>query len=229
MRRGGLVIFTMVVLLPLSCMPMNVSAHTPSTFVSILSSDGPKPENITQSTDFFEGDEVKFLMKDDGENVTMRVSIDIDGDGVFNQSNDVFSNWLNYSCELNENGTETLDENCTVEFKYRFDANNSTGTYYYQVERRVGENHTNSWMYTIFVGVDIHQDGDSQLPNIGDCFGDACEEEVVVEVQTSNDDFSDYLKITILISLVAVIILTISIIKDSSSVDEKLYINLEEE
>ena len=119
MRRGGLVIFTMVVLLLISCMPMNVSAHTPSTFVSILSNDGPKPENITQSTDFFEGDEVKFLMKDDGENVTMRVSIDIDGDGVFNQSNDVFSNWLNYSCELNENGTETLDENCTVEFKYR--------------------------------------------------------------------------------------------------------------
>ena len=209
---------------------MNVSAHTPSTLTSILSSDGPKPENITQSTDFFEGDEVWFLMKDDGENVTMRVSIDIDRDGVFNQSNDVFSTWLNHSCELNENGTEKVDENCTVDFKYRFDANNSTGTYYYyQVERRVGENHTNSWMYTIFVGVDIHQDGDSQLPSIGDCFGDACEEEVVVEVQTTNDNYSDYLKITILISLVAVIILTISIIKDSSNEDEKIYIDLGEE
>ena len=98
---------------------MNVSAHTPSTLTSILSSDGPKPENITQSTDFFEGDEVWFLMKDDGENVTMRVSIDIDRDGVFNQSNDVFSTWLNHSCELNENGTEKVDENCTVDFKYR--------------------------------------------------------------------------------------------------------------
>ena len=84
-------------------------------------------------------------------------------------------------------------------------------------------------MYTIFVGVDIHQDGDSQLPNIGDCFGDACDEEVAVEVQTSDDDFSDYLKITILISLVAVIMLTISIIKDTSAEDEKLYIDLEEE
>ena len=90
-------------------------------------------------------------------------------------------------------------------------------------ERRCDECNDCSWC------VDIHQDGDSQLPNIGDCFGDACEEEVVVEVQTSDDDFSDYLKITILISLVAVIILTISIIKDSSSVDEKLYIDLEEE
>ena len=208
---------------------MNVSAHTPSTLTSILSSDGPEPENITQSTDFFEGDEVWFLMKDDGENVTMRVSIDIDRDGVFNQSNDVFSTWLNHSCELNENGTEKVDENCTVDFKYRFDANNSTGTYYYQVERRVGENHTNSWMYTIFVGIDMHQDGDSQLPSIGDCFGDACEEEVVVEVQTTNYDYSDYLKITILISLVAVIILTISIIKDSTNEDEKLYIDLGEE
>ena len=84
-------------------------------------------------------------------------------------------------------------------------------------------------MYTIFVGVDIHQDGDSQLPSIGDCFGDACEEEVVVEVQTTNDNYSDYLKITILISLVAVIILTISIIKDSTNEDEKIYIDLGEE
>ena len=67
------------------------------------------------------------------------------------------------------------------------------------------------------------------MPSIGDCFGDACEEEVVVEVQTSNDDFSDYLKITIVISLVAVIILTISIIKDTSAEDEKQYIDLEEE
>ena len=229
MRRGVLVIFSTVALLLISCTSMNVSAHTPSTLTSILSSDGPKPENITQSTDFFEGDEVWFLMKDDGENVTMRVSIDIDRDGVFNQSNDVFSTWLNHSCELNENGTEKVDENCTVDFKYRFNANNSTGTYYYQVERRVGENHTNSWMYTIFVGVDIHQDGDSQLPSIGDCFGDACEEEVVVEVQTTNDDYSDYLKITILMSLVAVIILTISIIKDSTNEDEKIYIDLGEE
>ena len=229
MRRWVLVIFSAVALLLISCMSMNVSAHTPSTLTSILSSDGPKPENITQSTDFFEGDEVWFLMKDDGENVTMRVSIDIDRDGVFNQSNDVFSTWLNHSCELNENGTEKVDENCTVDFKYRFNANNSTGTYYYQVERRVGENHTNSWMYTIFVGVDIHQDGDSQLPSIGDCFGDACEEEVVVEVQTTNDDYSDYLKITILMSLVAVIILTISIIKDSTNEDEKIYIDLGEE
>ena len=105
MRRKILVIFSIVVFLLISYMPMNVSAQTPSTFTSILSSDGPRPENITQSTDFFEGDEVWFLMKDDGENVTMRVSIDIDGDGVFNQSNDVFSNWLNYSCELKENGT----------------------------------------------------------------------------------------------------------------------------
>ena len=96
MRRKILVIFSIVVFLLISYMPMNVSAHTPSTFTSILSSDGPRPENITQSTDFFEGDEVWFLMKDGGENVTMRVSIDIDGDGVFNQSNDVFSNWLNY-------------------------------------------------------------------------------------------------------------------------------------
>ena len=86
----------------------------------------PMPSNITETTDFFEGDSVYFRMGDKGENVTMRVSIDLDGDGVFNQSNDVFSNWLNFSCELNENGTELLDENCSISFTYQFSANNST-------------------------------------------------------------------------------------------------------
>ena len=99
-------------LLMLTAVPMNVAAHTPSIITSNLSENGPMPSNITETTDFFEGDSVYFRMGDSGENVTMRVSIDLDGDGAFNQSNDVYSNWLNFSCELNENGTKLLDENC---------------------------------------------------------------------------------------------------------------------
>ena len=99
-------------LLMLTAVPMNVAAHTPSIITSNLSENGPMPSNITETTDFFEGDSVYFRMGDSGENVTMRVSIDLDGDGAFNQSNDVYSNWLNFSCELNENGTELVDEIC---------------------------------------------------------------------------------------------------------------------
>ncbi len=214
MRRCELGIIAVISVIMLTYIPLNVSAHTPSTLTSILTSDGPKPENITQSTDFFEGDTVWFLMKDDAENVTMRVSIDIDGDGFFNESTDVFSSWMNFSCELNENGTETLDENCTVEFKHLFPANNSTGTYYYQVERRVEENYTNSWINSIYVGIDIHtEDG---APNIGDCFGAGCDENSQDLVESKSNGFElGLVEILMFISAIGVIGLSISIIKEN--------------
>ena len=211
----------------LTSMPINVVAHTPSIITSNLSENGPMPANITETTDFFEGDSIYFRMGDNSENVTMRVSIDVDGDGVFNQSNDVFSNWLNFSCELNENGTELLDENCSISFTHQFSANNSTGTYYYQVERRVEENYTNSWINTIYVGIDIHLE--EGIPNIGDCFGAGCDEASEDSVEDSNDNLElDLVKILILISAIGVLGMSISIIKENKQ-PEKVYHLLESE
>jgi len=223
MMRGhkfGLIVVAS--LLMLTSMSLNVEAHTPSIITSNLSENGPMPSNITETTDFFEGDSVYFRMGDKGENVTMRVSIDLDGDGVFNQSNDVFSNWLNFSCELNENGTELLDENCSISFTYQFSANNSTGTYYYQVERRVEENYANSWINTIYVGIDIHlEDG---VPNIGDCFGAGCEEDSEDLVESESDSFElGLVQILMIISAIGVIGLSISIIKENKQLEDKTY------
>jgi len=156
-------------------------------------------------------------MGDNSENVTMRVAIDIDKDGSFNQSNDVFSNWLNFSCELNENGTETLDENCSVSFTYQFSVNDSSGIYYYQVERRIEENHTNTWLNTIYVAKDVHEEDDG--PSIGDCFGAGCDE---VTTQSDSNAFElDLVKVLILISAIGVIGMSISIMKErKDSIDE---------
>ena len=65
---------------------------------SNLSVDGPLPANITETTEFYEGDSVYFRMGDSGENVTMRVSIDIDGDGMkeIAISGKINSNNVNY-------------------------------------------------------------------------------------------------------------------------------------
>jgi hypothetical protein len=222
MRGGNLGLIMITSLMVLTCIPINVEAHTPSIITSNLSENGPIPSNITETTDFFEGDSVYFRMGDKGENVTMRVSIDIDGDGVFNQSTDVFSNWLNFSCELNENGTEVLDENCSISFTYQFSANNSTGTYYYQVERRIEENYTNSWINTIYVGIDIHlEDG---VPNIGDCFGAGCAERTENLVDSKSDGFEiGLVEIIMIISAIGVIGLSISIIKENKQVEDKTY------
>lgn len=220
MRAGNLGLIMITSLMVLTCIPINVEAHTPSIITSNLSENGPIPSNITETTDFFEGDSVYFRMGDKGENVTMRVSIDIDGDGVFNQSTDVFSNWLNFSCELNENGTEVLDENCSISFTYQFSANNSTGTYYYQVERRIEENYTNSWINTIYVGIDIHlEDG---VPNIGDCFGAGCNDSTEKLVDSKSDGFEiGLVEIMMIISAIGVIGLSVSIIRENKQTEQK--------
>lgn len=220
MRAGNLGLIMITSLMVLTFIPINVEAHTPSIITSNLSENGPIPSNITETTDFFEGDSVYFRMGDKGENVTMRVSIDIDGDGVFNQSTDVFSNWLNFSCELNENGTEVLDENCSISFTYQFSANNSTGTYYYQVERRIEENYTNSWINTIYVGIDIHlEDG---VPNIGDCFGAGCSESTENLVDSKSDGFDiGLVEIMMIISAIGVIGLSVSIIRENKQTEQK--------
>ena len=226
MRAHKIGLIVVAFMLMLTSIPMNVAAHTPSIITSNLSENGPMPSNITETTDFFEGDSVYFRMGDTGENVTMRVSIDIDGDGVFNQSNDVFSNWLNFSCELNENGTALLDENCSISFTYQFSANNSTGIYYYQVERRIEENYTNSWINTIYVGIDVHVE--DSVPNIGDCFGAGCDE-LATQVDSESKDFELYLmEVLILISAIGVIGLSVSIIKERKDEPEKITIDWEE-
>ena len=118
-----------------------------------------------------------------------------------------------------------MDENCSISFTHQFSANDSTGTYYYQVERRVEENYTNSWINTIYVGIDIHlEDG---IPNIGDCFGAGCDEASDDSVEDSNDGLElDLVKILILISAIGVIGMSISIIKENKQSDENLGLGL---
>ncbi|MBT3420845.1 MAG: hypothetical protein HN433_06680 [Euryarchaeota archaeon] len=226
MRLHKLQPLVVAILFMVVLFPANVSGHTPSIITSNLSVDGPLPANITETTEFYEGDSVYFRMGDSGENVTMRVSIDIDGDGMFNQSNDIFSNWLNYSCELNENGTATLDENCSKSFTYKFSENNSEGIYYYQVERRVELNHTDSWLNTIYVGIDVHsEDG---VVSIGDCFGAGCDEVESQSNSDSNEFELDLVKILILISAIGVIGLSVSIIKENRDLTDQIISKSEE-
>ena len=170
-----------IILLP----SLTVQAHTPGVMMSILKEGGPEPTDVLESVELYEGDGIKFKVGDNGENVSMRVSIDLDGDNTFNQSNDFFSDWMVYDCQIDENGT-LLVAGCSESVVFNFTDGNNSGTYYYQVERRIEENHTNSWIYTIYVGVDVHEE--PSTPNIGDCFGSGCE---VDDVKTSSKENSN--------------------------------------
>ena len=162
-----------------------VQAHTPNVMMSILKEDGPAPAEILEPAGFVAGDGLKFKMGDVTNNSTIRVSIDIDDDGVFNESIDYFSPWLVYDCQYDENGT-LLNSECVESNVFYFNGTNGSGIYSYQVERMVNRSHTDFWVNTIFVGVDIHEEGG--LPSVGDCFGAGCEE---VEELDSAVDYSN--------------------------------------
>ena len=109
-----------------------VSGHEQETYNVIVVADGPMPANITDS-DFVQGNAVVFRMKDTTENASIRITLDSDLSGAFDNQSDNQSDWLVYACELTDNGT-LADEDCSVSFTYEFATNATPGTYAYQLE-----------------------------------------------------------------------------------------------
>jgi hypothetical protein len=196
-----------------------VQGHTPNVMMSILKEDGPAPADIVETAGFVEGDGVKFKMSDSSNNSSMRISIDLDKDGEFNESNDYFSPWMVYDCQYDENGT-LLDSECIESVVFYFNGSNGSGTYSYQVEKMVNDSHTNFWINTIFVGLDNHEE--PGLPNVGDCFGAGCEE---LEVSTEEDDDTTrkYISILMVISAIGLVGVAISLIVEKPETEEKEY------
>ena len=193
-----------------------VQAHTPNVMMSILKEDGPAPKDVLETAGFVAGDGVKFKMGDSTNNSTIRVSIDIDDDGAFNESIDYFSPWLVFDCQYDENGT-LLNSECVESDVFYFNGTNGSGIYSYQVERMINGSHTDFWVNTIFVGVDIHEEGG--LPSVGDCFGAGCED---VEELGSDDSNSnkDLISALMVISAIGLVVVSLSILSEKSSEEE---------
>ena len=90
--------------------PQGVTAHDPESFTVLLFEEGAVPESIAEGT-LFENDSLFFRNQDTRENTTHRIQIDADGDGVFGGVDDMTTQWLDSSCELNETGHK-VDEEC---------------------------------------------------------------------------------------------------------------------
>ena len=90
--------------------PQSVTAHDPESFTVLLFEEGPVPESIAEGT-LFENDSLFFRNQDTRENTTHRIQIDADGNGVFGGVDDMSTQWLTHSCELNETGHK-VDEEC---------------------------------------------------------------------------------------------------------------------
>jgi hypothetical protein len=206
----------LVIALFATAMLSGVSAHEQETYNVIVVADGPMPANITDSG-FVQGNAVVFRMKDTTENASIRITIDTDLDGVFNESLDNTSAWLVETCALTENGT-LADEDCVVSHMYAFDLNATTGDYAYRYERAVNGTVVSSENLTITLQKDVHEE--PGVPGMGDCFGIGCEEEV--DVQTDDTENNAVIIAVMIGAIIGIIGLSVSIIKESKEAEQML-------
>ena len=89
-----------------------VSAHEPKEYTILLTQDGTTPQTIPKDV-LVQTDFLFFVNVDDREGVSHRIQFDVDDDGLFDGSDDFSSNWLNGSCDLDENGSK-VDRSCMV-------------------------------------------------------------------------------------------------------------------
>ena len=89
-----------------------VVAHDPKEFTVLLGEGGAVPTSVEGGV-LVETDSLFFVNIDDRDGVSHRIQVDADGDGLFGGVDDFATQWLNGSCELDNNGTK-LDTHCMV-------------------------------------------------------------------------------------------------------------------
>ncbi len=109
MKRAGwlLVVVTLSLLVSSS-----VTAHDQKEYTVILGSEGAIPSSIDAGI-LVETDSIFFRNHDSRENASHRILIDADSDGSFDSVDDIYTDWMYTSCELNETGHK-VDESCNT-------------------------------------------------------------------------------------------------------------------
>ena len=122
-RLASVITITLMII-ALTLVSPNVSAHSGGIFTIIISKNGIAPTNA----DMIVNDTARWINVDDTENVTHRIFADANGDGNYFGDDDWDSGNLTNSCETDANGTK-IDENCNAFFDVPFNYTGSDGRY----------------------------------------------------------------------------------------------------
>ena len=121
---------TVVILICFQLIFPTATAHTGGVFTIIVSENGVVPGNVQMLVN----DTARWINVDDRDNVTHRIFVDANSDGIYNGTEDWDSGNLTHQCE-HINGTK-VDENCNAYFDIPFNETylnmsyfNVTGTY----------------------------------------------------------------------------------------------------
>ena len=157
------VAFTAIFLTSL-LVPGIVQAHSADTFTVVIKESGLTP-NTSQIT---YNDSVVWHNTDSRENVTHRIVFDMDGDGLYNGTDDWDSGELVSECDRSAtNGSENESgEECAYTFMVWFNGTWGVGEYNYQDMLSDGTVQNG----TIVVTEDVHVEN-STAPAIGSSFG----------------------------------------------------------
>lgn len=201
-----------------------IDAHEQKTLTVIITEEGVVSGNISDPA-FVQGNALWFQMHDDTENTTMVIRLDMDMDGLFNESEDFESETLVSECALDENGS-LVDESCAVSTTFAFDMNATVGTYlFWVVKTQNGIDEV--WNQSVTVHKDVHEE---EGPSPGDCFGFGCEsDDAPVNEEGEDASFSARSQAALLmaiLALVGMVGLSLSIVNERN--ETKVYA-LEEE
>jgi|TARA_B100001113_G_scaffold277766_1_gene232420 hypothetical protein len=121
---------TVVILICFQLIFPTATAHTGGVFTIIVSENGVVPGNVQMLVN----DTARWINVDDRDNVTHRIFVDANSDGIYDGTEDWDSGNLTHQCE-HINGTK-VDENCNAYFDIPFNETylnmsyfNVTGTY----------------------------------------------------------------------------------------------------
>jgi hypothetical protein len=105
---------TVVILICFQLIFPTATAHTGGVFTIIVSENGVVPGNVQMLVN----DTARWINVDDRDNVTHRIFVDANSDGIYNGTEDWDSGNLTHQCE-HVNGTK-VDENCNAYFDIPF-------------------------------------------------------------------------------------------------------------
>ena len=139
-----------------------VVAHDSKEFTVLLNAEGTVPTSIGEGV-LVETDYLFFMNVDERDGVSHRSQVDADGDGVFDGVDDLATQWLNGSCELDESGSK-VDDGCMVTELVLLAPENGllpgNISMIHQIRLESGTNETS--FYVIF-GLDDHTESSSEL------------------------------------------------------------------
>ena len=182
-------------------LPSITHAHDQKEYNILITENGLTPPSVNPGI-LVETDTLFFRNVDDRENVTHKILVDADQDGLFGGIDDFETSWVSSSCELNETG-EKINPGCEQQALILLDPSNRLLPGNISMIHQIKENNeTIEVNFYINFAPDVHEVDDNLPTGITD-----------VEEPIEKSSKEQALEFIIFISVIGVLFVGIELIK----------------